>query len=517
MNLQTFINRPILSGVLSVFVVLLGIIGLVQLPVEQFPEIAPPTVRVSATYTGANAETLQKAVVAPLEEAINGVENINYMTSSATNNGTASINVYFRQGTDPDMAAVNVQNRIASAQGVLPAEVIRSGITVRKSQNSTAKIVALYSPDNSFDQKFLYNYFKINIEPRLARIPGVGDITVFGSDYSLRIWLDAEKMTAYGLVPADITAVLDEQNVEAPTGTLGADMDNTFQYVLKYRGRYEDEEDFGNLVIKSLSDGSVLHLKDVAEVELGALNYATKNELIGHPGTNCMIAQAPGSNANEIVEAIDEVIRDASDELPKGMELVDLMSIKSFLDASVHNVIETLIEAVLLVIFIVWLFLRNLRSTVIPAVAIVVSLIGTFAFLYFAGMSINMLTLFALVLVIGTVVDDAIVVVEAVQSRFDSGCRSPHQATVEAMQGIGRPLVSTSLVFMAVFIPVCFISGATGKFYTQFGLTMAVAVLISTFNALTFSPALCVLLMKPTAVMKKRLVSQPLTMPPFRE
>lgn len=503
MNLQAFINRPILSGVLSVFVVLLGVIGLVQLPVEQFPEIAPPTVRVSATYTGANAETLQKAVVAPLEEAINGVENINYMTSSATNNGTATINVYFRQDTDPDMAAVNVQNRIASAQGVLPAEVIRSGITVRKSQNSTAKIVALYSPDNSFDQKFLYNYFKINIEPRLARIPGVGDITVFGSDYSLRIWLDAEKMTSYGLVPADITAVLDEQNVEAPTGTLGADMDNTFQYVLKYRGRYEDEEDFGNLVIRSLSDGSVLRLKDVAEVELGALNYATKNELIGHPGTNCMIAQAPGSNANEIVETIDEVIRDAAAELPKGMELVDLMSIKSFLDASVHNVIETLMEAILLVIFIVWLFLRNLRSTVIPAVAIVVSLIGTFAFLYFAGMSVNMLTLFALVLVIGTVVDDAIVVVEAVQSRFDSGCRSPRQATVEAMQGISRPLVTTSLVFMAVFIPVCFIGGATGKFYTQFGLTMAVAVLISTFNALTFSPALCVLLMKPTSVMKK--------------
>lgn len=503
MNLQTFIDRPILSGVLSVFVVLLGIIGLVQLPVEQFPEIAPPTVRVSATYMGANAETLQKAVVAPLEEAINGVENINYMTSSATNNGTATINVYFRQGTDPDMAAVNVQNRIASAQGVLPAEVIRSGITVRKSQNSTAKIVALYSPDNSFDQKFLYNYFKINIEPRLARIPGVGDITVFGSDYSLRIWLNAEKMTAYGLVPADITAVLDEQNVEAPTGTLGADMDNTFQYVLKYRGRYEDEEDFGNFVIKSLSDGSVLRLKDVAEVELGALNYATKNELIGHPGTNCMIAQAPGSNANEIVKAIDEVIRDATAELPKGMELVDLMSIKSFLDASVHNVIETLLEAILLVIFIVWLFLRNLRSTVIPAVAIVVSLIGTFAFLYFAGMSINMLTLFALVLIIGTVVDDAIVVVETVQSRFDSGCRSPRQATVEAMQGISRPLVSTSLVFMAVFIPVCFIGGATGKFYTQFGLTMAVSVLISTFNALTFSPALCVLLMRPTAIKEK--------------
>lgn len=504
MNLQTFIDRPILSGVLSVIIVLLGIIGLVQLPVEQFPEIAPPTVRVSATYTGANAETLQKAVVAPLEEAINGVENINYMTSTATNNGTATINVYFRQGTDPDMAAVNVQNRISQAQGILPAEVIRSGISVRKAQNSTAKIVALFSSDDSYDQKFLYNYFKINIEPRLARIPGVGDITVFGSDYSLRIWLDAHKMASYGLVPADIAAVLEEQNVEAPTGTLGAELDNTFQYVLKYRGRYESEADFGNLVVKSLPDGSVLYLKDVAEVELGTLSYATRNELIGHPGANCMISQAPGSNANEIVRAIDDVIRDAAAELPKGMQIVDLMSIKSFLDASVRNVVQTLIEAIMLVILVVWLFLRNLRSTVIPAVTIIVSLIGTFAFLYFAGMSINMLTLFALVLVIGTVVDDAIVVVEAVQSEFDGGCRSPHKATVDAMHGISRPLVTTSLVFMAVFIPVCFIGGATGKFYTQFGLTMAVAVCISTFNALTLCPALCALLMRPRAAQEKK-------------
>ena len=496
-RLQTFIDRPIFSGVLSVIVVLLGIIGLAQLPVEQYPEIAPPAIRVAAAYTGANAETLQKAVVAPLEEAINGVENIDYITSSASNDGTATISVFFRLGTDPDMAAVNVQNRIAQAQGMLPAEVIRSGITVRKSQNSTAKIVALYSPDDSYDQTFLYNYFKINIEPRLARIPGVGDITVFGSDYSLRIWLDAHKMETCGLVPADIAAVLDEQNIESPTGTLGADMDNTFQYVLKYRGRYENEEDFGNLVIRSSPDGEVLRLKDVAEVELGALSYTVRNELDGHPGTNCMIAQAPGSNADEIIGAIDEVIRDAASELPAGMELKDLMSIKSFLAASVHNVIETLIETILLVIIVMWLFLRDLRSTAIPAVAIVVSLTGTFAFLHLAGMSINMLTLFALVLVIGTVVDDAIVVVEAVQSKLDDGCLSSRQATAEALQGIGRPLVATSSVFMAVFIPVCFIGGATGKFYTQFGLTMAVAVCISAFNALTFSPALCVLLMKP--------------------
>ena len=394
---------------------------------------------------------------------------------------------------------MNVQNRIAQAQGLLPAEVTHNGITVRKSQNSTAKIIALYSPDDRFDQKFLYNYFKINIEPRLARIPGVGDITVFGSDYSLRIWLDTHKMAAYGLVPADIAAVLEEQNLESPTGTLGAELDNTFQYVLKYRGRYESEEEFGNLIVKSQPDGGILRLKDVARIELGSLSYATRNELIGHPGANCMVAQAPGSNANEIVKEIDRVIEEARAELPDGMRMVDLMSIKSFLDASIHNVIKTLVEAILLVVLVVWLFLRNLRATVIPAITILVSLIGTFAFLYFAGMSINMLTLFALVLVIGTVVDDAIVVVEAVQAQFDGGERSPRRATVDAMQGISRPLVTTSLVFMAVFIPVCFIGGATGKFYMQFGLTMAVAVCISTLNALTLSPALCVLMMRPSA------------------
>lgn len=497
MKIQTFIDRPILSGILSVLIIILGLIGLLQLPLEQFPEIAPPTVRVSATYTGANAESVQKAVIVPLEEAINGVENMNYMTSSATNNGTATVTVYFRQGTNPDMALVNVQNRIASAQGSLPAEVIRTGITVRKSQNSTAKIIALYSPDDSYDQKFLYNYFKINIEPQLARIAGVGDVTLFGSDYSLRIWLKPDKMAQYKLVPADISAVLDEQNIEAPTGTLGADSENTFQYVLKYRGRYDNEEDFGNLVIKSLSDGKMLRLKDVANIELGALSYNVKNELIGHPGTNCMIAQTPGSNANGIVEGIDKVVREVSADLPQGMKLVDLMSIKSFLDASIKNVTQTLFEAILLVVLVVYLFLQNLRSTLIPTVAIIVSLIGTFAFLYFAGLSLNMLTLFALVLVIGTVVDDAIVVVEAVQAKFDEGYKSSYPATIDAMKGISSALITTSLVFLAVFIPVCFMKGATGTFYTQFGLTMAVAVSISTINALTLSPALCVLIMTP--------------------
>lgn len=465
---------------------------------EQFPEIAPPTVRVSATYTGANAETLQRSVIAPLEEAINGVEGINYMTSSANNNGQATVTIYFRQGTDPDMAAVNVQNRIAQAQGLLPAEVVQSGVNVRKSQNSTAKIVALYSPDDRFDQKFIFNYFKINIEPRLARVPGVGDITLFGSDYSLRIWLDPAKMAVHGLVPSDIEAVLAEQNIEIPTGTLGADGENTFQFALKYRGRYETEDEFKQLVVRSTPDGGILRLGEVAEVELGQLSYSVKNELSGHPGTNCMIAQMPGSNANEVVARIDEVISQVSKDLPDGLVLTELMSVKSFMDASISNVTRTLVEAIVLVVLVVMLFLQNLRSSIIPGIAIIVSLIGTLAFLYFAGFSLNMLTLFALVLVIGTVVDDAIVVVEAVQSQFDEGVKSPSEATVKGMNGITRPLVTTSLVFMAVFIPVCFVEGAIGIFYRQFGLTMAVAVLISTFNAMTLSPALCVLIMKPT-------------------
>lgn len=497
MKLKTFIDRPILSGVISVVIVLLGLIGLSQLPIEQFPEIAPPTIRVTTTYTGANAETVQKSVIVPLEEAINGVENMNYMTSTTTNNGTATITVYFKQGTNADMAAVNVQNRVATAQGSLPAEVTRSGITVRKTQNSTVKILSLYSPDDSFDQKFLNNYFKINIEPQLVRIAGVGDIVLFGSEYALRIWLKPDRMAHYKLVPSDITAVLDEQNLESPTGTLGADSDNAFQYVMKYRGRYDNEEDYGSLVIKSLPNGEVLTLNEVADIELGSLSYATKNEFTGHPAANFMIAQTSGSNANEIIKEIDRISDEVSASLPKGMKLVEMMSTKSFLDASIKNVMKTLIEAILLVILVVYVFLQNLRSTIIPAVAIIVSLIGTFAFLYFAGFSINLLTLFALVLVIGTVVDDAIVVVEAVQTKFDEGYQSPYLAAIDAMQGISSALITTSLVFMAVFIPVCFMGGATGTFYIQFGLTMAVAVLISTINALTLSPALCALIMTP--------------------
>lgn len=497
MKIRTFIDRPIFAGVISVLILILGIIGLTQLPIEQFPEIAPPTVSVSASYTGANAETVQKSVVVPLEEALNGVENMTYMTSTSSNNGSARITVYFRQGTDPDMATVNVQNRLASAQGLLPAEVTRSGVNVRKRQTSNIKQLAVYSPDDSFDQAFLANYMKINIEPRLSRIAGVGEVNVFGYEYAMRIWLDPSKMKKYGLVPSDITGVLDEQNIEAATGTLGAEAENTFQYVLKYRGRYENEVDYENMVIKSLPGGEVLRLKDVATVELGTRSYDYIGEVNGHPGCIIMISQTSGSNANEIIEEIDRSLVEISKTLPKGIKIVDLMSTKDFLDASIKSVVKTLIEAILLVVLVVYIFLQSFRSTFIPTVSIIVSLVGTFAFLYLVGFSLNMLTLFALVLVIGTVVDDAIVVVEAVQAKFDEGYKSAYLATIDAMDGITSALVTTTFVFMAVFIPVSFIGGTTGTFYTQFGLTMAVAVAISLLNALTLSPALCALIMTP--------------------
>ena len=497
MTLKTFIDRPILSCVISVAIVLIGLLSLMGLPIEQFPEIAPPTVSVSAAYAGANAETVQKSVIVPIEEAINGVEDMLYMVSSATNTGSANIQVYFKQGTDGDMAMVNVQNRLASAQGLLPGEVTRSGVNVRKRQTSTIKTLALYSPDGRFDRTFLTNYAKINIEPRLSRIPGVGEVDFRGADYSLRIWLDPGKMAQYKLVPSDISNVLSEQNLEAPTGTLGAESENIFRYTLKYRGRYETESDFENLVVKALPDGSVLRLKDIARIELGSRSYEYVGTVNGMPGTVCMISQTSGSNANEIITAIDKEIERIREMLPAGVEIVDLMSTKDFLDASIDNVIETLLEAIVLVVLVVYLFLQSFKATIIPTLSIVVSLIGTFIFLKIAGFSLNLITLFALVLVIGTVVDDAIVVVEAVQAKFDEGVKSAYQATVEGMNGITAALLTTTIVFMAVFIPVSFMGGTTGTFYTQFGLTMAVAVGISLLNAMTLSPALCALIMTP--------------------
>ena len=522
MNVRTFIDRPILSGVISVLMVLVGIVGLSQLALEQFPEIAPPTVRIMASYTGANAETVQKSVIVPLEEAINGVEGMMYMTSSASNNGTASIGIFFRQGTDPNMAMVNVQNRAATVQGRLPSDVVKSGLTVRKRQTSNIKQIAVYSPDSTFDRSFLANYTKINIEPRLSRIPGVGEVNVMGADYSMRIWLDPLKMARYGLTPADITQVLNEQNVEVATGTLGAESQNTFQYVLKYRGRYEEEQEYENLVIRSLPDGDVLRIGDIARVELGAQNYNIIGETNGRPGINISINQVAGSNANEIIKQIDLEVEDIRSSLPPGIVIEDLESKKDFLDASITSVVETLLEALVLVILVVWLFLGSWRATIIPAIAIVVSLIATLAVIYAIGFSLNMLTLFALVLVIGTVVDDAIVVVEAVQAKLEASPSAPEGATIvssaetdvppsggdrgatveAAMHNITSALITTTLVFMAVFVPVCFIGGVTGTFYTQFGLTMAIAVAISLFNALTLSPALSAVIMRDSKLNK---------------
>lgn len=497
MTVKTFIDRPILAGVISVLIVILGVLGLMQLPIEQFPNIAPPTVRVSATYTGANAETVLKSVIVPLEESLNGVEDMMYMTSTATNTGTASITIYFRQGTDADMAVVNVQNRVASAQGLLPAEVTKSGVTVRKRQNSTLKSITLYSPDDTYDAKFLTNYMKINIEPQISRIAGVGEVNIFSAEYAMRIWLDPSKMSQYGLIPADVNKVLADQNIESPTGTLGAESNTTFQYVLKYRGRYENVEEYENLVVRALPNGCVLRLKDIATIELGAVNYAMLSQTSGHPGANAMIAQTAGSNANEVIMEIDRTLDEIRHNLPSGMILTDIQSTKDFLDASINKVIETLVIALILVILIVYLFLHDWRATLIPSVSIIVSLVGTFAFLYAVGFTLNMLTLFAIVLVIGTVVDDSVVIVEAVQAKFEAGEINPYKATVSAMGGLSAALITTTIVFMAVFIPVCFMGGTAGTFYTQFGLTMAVAVGFSLINAMTLCPALSALLMRP--------------------
>ena len=452
---------------------------------------------VSTTYYGASAETLQKSVIAPLEEAINGVEDMTYMTSSATNSGSVSITVYFKQGTDPDMAAVNVQNRVSRATGQLPAEVTQVGVTTSKRQTSILQMFSLYSPDDSYDENFLSNYISINLKPQILRISGVGDLMIMGGEYSMRVWMKPDVMAQYKLIPSDITGVLAEQNIESATGSFGENSDETYQYTMKYTGRLITPEEFGDIVIRSTDNGEVLKLKDVADIQLGQDSYAYHGGMDGHPGVSCMVFQTAGSNATEVNQNIDKLLEEASKDLPKGVELTQMMSSNDFLFASIHEVVKTLIEAIILVILVVYVFLQDFRSTLIPLVGIVVSLVGTFAFMAIAGFSINLLTLFALVLVIGTVVDDAIIVVEAVQARFDVGYRSSYMASIDAMKGISNAVITSSLVFMAVFIPVSFMGGTSGTFYTQFGLTMAVAVGISAINALTLSPALCALLLKP--------------------
>ncbi|WP_302604614.1 efflux RND transporter permease subunit [uncultured Alistipes sp.] len=497
MTLRHFIERPVLASVISIVIVIAGLIGLATLPIEQYPDIAPPTVMVHASYPGASAETIQKSVIVPLEEAINGVEDMIYIQSSATNAGSASVTVYFKQGTDADMATVNVQNRVATATGSLPAEVTRIGVTTMKRQTSMLRVFALNSPDDSYDEVFLANYMNINIKPRIQRIQGVGEFMALGADYAMRIWLRPDVMAQYGLVPSDVTYALSEQNIESAVGQLGENSDNAFQYTMKYRGRRMTPEEFGNIVIRSTPDGQVLRLSEIADIELGGESYAYKGYANGHPGIAAMVFQTAGSNATQVVEDIEDLLDEIRAELPKGIEIVSLQNVNDFLYASINEVIKTLFEAIILVVLVVYVFLQDIRSTLIPTVSILVALIGTFAFLSVAGFSINLLTLFALVLAIGTVVDDAIIVVEAVQARFDAGYKSSYMATIDAMSGITSAIVTSTLVFMAVFIPVAMMGGTSGVFYTQFGLTMAVAVGISALNALTLSPALCAIVMKP--------------------
>lgn len=497
MNLRYFIDRPVLSIVISIVIVLMGGISLFSLPVEQYPDIAPPTINVFTSYPGANAETVQKAVIIPLEESINGVEDMTYITSSASNSGDASLNIYFKQGSNPDMAAVNVQNRVSTALSLLPAEVTKIGVTTMKQQNAELKTFALYSPNGKYDLQFLNNYMKINVEPRIKRIGGVGNMMLFGSNYSMRIWMKPDKMAQYKLIPSDITAVLEKQNIEAATGAFGENYDNAYQYTMKYRGRYSTPEEFGELVIRSLPGGKVLRLKEVADIELGdeAYNYTT--EMNGKPAAMAMIYQKAGSNASQTINEIDKVLEEISKDMPEGLEFVTLNDTNHFLKASLKVVFHTLLEAILLVVLVVYVFLQDLRSTFIPAVSILVSIIGTFIFMAVAGFSINLLTLFALVLAIGTVVDDAIIVVEAVQARFDMGYRSSYMASNDAMKGVSSAILTSTLIFMAVFIPVSMIGGTSGEFYKQFGITMAVAVGISAVNAFTLSPALCALMLRP--------------------
>ena len=497
MNLRFFIDRPVFSGVISVVIVLMGAIAIFSLPVEQYPDIAPPTINVWATYPGANAETVQKAVIAPLEEAINGVEDMTYMTSTASNTGDASIMIYFKQGANADMAAVNVQNRVNGVLSQLPAEATKTGVTTEKQQNAELLTFALYSPDDRFDQTFLNNYVKINVEPRLKRISGVGKTQLFGSNYSMRLWLKPDRMAQYGLIPDDISNVLAGQNIEAATGSFGANHQTANEYTMKYRGRLSTAEEFGKLVVKSLPGGDVLRLKDVADVELGDEYYNYSSEVNGHPAAMMLINQKAGSNASSTINEIHEVLDDIKGSLPEGADFVVLTDTNKFLYASIHSVIRTLLEAILLVVIVVYVFLQDIKSTLIPTISIFVSIIGTFAVMSLIGFSINLLTLFALVLAIGTVVDDAIVVVEAVQAKFDEGYRSPVLAADDAMKSVSSAVLTSTIIFMAVFIPVAMMGGTSGSFYAQFGITMAVSVGISAINAFTLSPALCALLLRP--------------------
>ncbi|WP_303140449.1 efflux RND transporter permease subunit [uncultured Parabacteroides sp.] len=497
MKLDRFINRPVLSTVISILIVILGILGLLSLPITQYPDIAPPTVSVRATYTGANAQTVLNSVIAPLEDQINGVENMMYMTSNASNNGSADISIYFKQGTDPDMAAVNVQNRVSMAQGLLPAEVTKIGVTTQKRQNSMLIVFSVYDAEDRYDQRFIENYAKINLIPEVQRVPGVGDANVLGTDYSMRIWLKPDVMAQYNLVPNDVAGVLAEQNVEAAPGSFGEQGNQSFQYTIRYKGRLQEVNEFEDMVVKALPDGEVLRMKDIADIELGRLTYNFVNKVNGHSAVTCIVYQMAGTNATETINNIQNLLEETEKILPPGLKIDVGMNANDFLYASIHEVLKTLIEAFILVFIVVYIFLQDMRSTLIPAIAIPVALIGTFFMLSLIGFSLNLLTLCAMVLAIAIVVDDAIVVVEGVHAKLDQGYKSAKLASIDAMNELGGAIVSITLVMMSVFIPVSFMSGTAGTFYRQFGLTMAISIGLSALNALTLSPALCAMFLKP--------------------
>ena len=497
MKLDRFINRPVLSTVISILIVLMGLIGLATLPITQYPDIAPPTVSVRATYTGANSTAVLNSVIAPLEDQINGVENMMYITSTASNDGSANISIYFNQGTDPDMAAVNVQNRVSMAQGLLPAEVTRVGVTTQKRQTSMLMVFSIYDKDDQYDIEFIENYANINLIPEIKRVKGVGDANVLGMDYSMRIWLKPDIMAQYKLIPSDISSALSEQNIEAAPGKFGERGDQSFQYTIRYKGRLQKTQEFEDIVIKALPNGELLRLGDVADLELGRLAYTFNNTVNGHKAVSCIVYQMAGTNATQTISDLEKVLAEAEKNLPSGLGVSIAQNANDFLFASIHEVIKTLIEAFILVFIVVYIFLQDMRSTLIPAIAIPVALIATFFVLKLIGFSLNLLTLSAMVLAIAIVVDDAIVVVEGVHAKLDQGYKSVKQASIDAMSELGGAIISITLVMMSVFIPVSFMGGTAGTFYRQFGLTMAISIAFSALNALTLSPALCAIFLKP--------------------
>ena len=502
MKNNIFINKYVMACAISIVIALVGYISMSTLPVEQYPDIAPPTVNVSTSYTGADENTVMKSVIQPLEEAINGVNDMTYMTSKASSNGDVEINVYFKQGTDPDMATVNVQNRVTRAQALLPADVNKVGVKVEKRQNNILRIFAVRSSDGKYDEDFVSNYIDINIKPKLMRVTGVGNVQSLGNTYALRIWMKPDVMAQYGLTPNEIFAAIGGQSFVAGVGSLGEQSENSYQYSMQYKGTLKTIEEFNNIVLRT-SGGGMLHLSDVAEVKIGAMSYNFTSNIQDKPGALCMVFAAPGANATEVNARINKTFEEVKGTMPAGLEFVTLMTSDDFLFAAIHNVVETLVIAIILVVLVVFFFLQNIKATIIPSISIIVSLLGTFAIVSLAGFSLNILTLFALVLAIGTVVDDAIVVVEAVMAKMENGISDAREATRQAMNEVSVAVVSCTLVFMAVFIPVTFMPGTSGTFFTQFGITIASSVGLSCVSALTLCPALCAIMMRATEGKKK--------------